>query len=106
MKLSSLVRAILAVALCSFASASSSSAAIISASSSGYGLDAHLSALGLNVDAGPLPTGASGTAPAPYNVSQTTLNVNVTDSIPIVVSGNISANSVAGTAVSNVDGLS
>jgi len=105
MKLTSLVRTIAAAALCSFAIASSSTAAIISAASSGYGLDAHISALGLNVDAGPLPTGASGTAPAPYNLSQTTLNVNTTGNIPIVVAANISANSVTGTAVSNVDGL-
>jgi len=105
MRALSLVRIILIVAVSGGALVSGSNAANISASSSGYGLDAHISALGLNVDAGPLPTGASGTAPAPYSTSQMTLNVNTTGNIPVVVSGNISANSVTGTAVSIVDGL-
>jgi hypothetical protein len=81
------------------------SASIISATSNGYGLNVSANALGLNVSAGPLPIGASGTAPAPYNVPQTVLNVSVTNSIPLVVSGAIGADAVNGSAMSNVDGL-
>lgn len=103
MQRNSLARTFLLIAIGALAAGNVSQAANISAASSGYGLDAHISALGLNLDAGPLPTGASGTAPAPYNLSQTTLNVNTTGNIPIIVSGNISANSVMGTAFSNVD---
>jgi hypothetical protein len=80
-------------------------AANISASSSGYGLDVHISALGLNLDAGPLPAGVSGVAPAPYNVADSTLNVNVTGNIPLVVGGAIGADVITGTAQSDVDGL-
>lgn len=105
MHVRSLVRSLLVVTILGVTTANISYATIISSSSSGYGLDAHISALGLNLNAGPLPVGASGTAPAPYNQSQTTLNVNTTGNIPVVVSGNISANSVTGTAFSNVDGL-
>lgn len=104
MHVRSLIRSLLVVAILGVTSASTSFATIISSTSNGYGLDAHISALGLNLNAGPLPVGASGTAPAPYNQSQTTLNVNTTGNIPIVVGGNISANSVSGTAFSNVDG--
>lgn len=82
-----------------------SHAAVISASSNGYGLNAQASALTLNVSAGPIPSGVSGTAPAPYNMSNTLLNPNVTSSIPFVVSGNIGANAVSGVAASDVDGL-
>ncbi|HEX4415390.1 MAG TPA: hypothetical protein VH107_17280, partial [Lacipirellulaceae bacterium] len=95
----------LSIAIIALSAGRPASAIVISAASSGYGLDAHNSALGLNVDAGPLPTGASGTSPAPYNLSQTTLNVNTSGSIPAVVSGSISANSVTATAFSNVDGF-
>ncbi|MGD9634413.1 MAG: PEP-CTERM sorting domain-containing protein [Pirellulales bacterium] len=81
------------------------SAAVISASSNGYGLSASATALGLNVSAGPVPVGASGTAPAPYNNPQTLLNLNVVNSIPFVVSGDIGADAVNGAAASDVDGL-
>lgn len=81
-------------------------AAVITATSNGYGLSASATALGLNLAAGPIPVGASGTAPAPYNVPQTVLNLSVTNSIPFVVSGLIGADVVNGSAASDVDGLS
>jgi hypothetical protein len=105
MRVSSLIRSLVLVIACGVFTPCTSQAANISASSSGYGLDAHLSALGLNVDAGPLPVGASGTAPAPYNQSQTTLNVSSTGNILGVISESITANAVTGTATSDVDGL-
>jgi hypothetical protein len=77
----------------------------VAANSSGYGLDAHISALGLNLDAGPLPAGVSGVAPPPYNDAGSTLNVNVTGNIPLVVDGVIGADVVSATAQSDVDGL-
>lgn len=77
----------------------------ISASSSGYGLFVDANALNLvNLDAGPLPAGVAGTAPAPYSNSNTVLNVNVTSSIPVVASGSVTAGSVSATAASNVNG--
>jgi hypothetical protein len=85
--------------------ASPASAATINASSSGYGLFVSAAALTLNLNAGPSPNAATGTAPAPYNLADSALAVNVTSSIPFVVSGQAAANSVNGTATSNVDGL-
>lgn len=80
-------------------------AVTISASSSGYGLFTDVSALGINLDVGPLPTGVSGVAPAPYNLANSVANVNVTTAIPVVVSGEVGASLVNGAATSNVDGL-
>lgn len=79
----------------------------ISASSNGYGLFVDANALNVvNLDAGPLPVGVSGTAPAPYSNSNTVLNVNVTSSVPVVASGSVTAGSVSATAASNVNGSS
>lgn len=83
----------------------SSDAAMINADSNGYGLLVDALALGLSVNAGPLPNGASGTAPAPYNVSDNVVNVSVTGNIPLLVTAQVAANAVNGTATSNVDGL-
>lgn len=83
----------------------SANAAVMGATSKGYGMSVGLSALGLNLNAGPLPTGQQGTAPNPYNVSGTTLNVNTSSNIPVVISGLANASSVSGAAFSNVDGL-
>lgn len=81
-------------------------AATISASSAGYGLGVDVQALGLvHLQAGPLPTGASGTAPVAYTQNKSTLNVNVSASTPLVASGLVSAAAVNATANSNVDGL-
>jgi hypothetical protein len=85
---------------------SNAHALVISASSNGYGLDANLNFLGLNVSAGPLPVGVSGTSPAPYNLVQSVLNPNVSSNIPLIVTANVGASAVNATATSNVDGLS
>ena len=97
-------RAGLAVAVC-LALVSHVSAATISASSSGYGLRTDISALGIDLDVGPLPNGVSDSAPAPYNLANSVANVNVTSNIPLVVSGEVGASLVNGAASSNVDGL-
>ncbi len=80
-------------------------AAVTNASSSGYGLFVDATALGLNLNAGPLPSGAIGSAPAPYNVADSDLGVNVTGNVPFVVTGQAAAEAVNGTATSNVDGF-
>jgi hypothetical protein len=84
----------------------SSFGAILEGQSAGYGLSVDVDALSvLSVDVGPLPAGVTGDAPAPYNDAATVLNVLFASSIPFVVSGNVSADAVQGTAFSNVDGL-
>lgn len=103
----SLARAARAVAcfgILSGAIANSARASVVSASSSGYGLSVDISALVINLDVGPLPAGVSGSAPAPYNLAGTVLNVLTTDTVPLVISGEVSANAVNATATSNVDG--
>src|SRR5262249_45246320 len=80
-------------------------ATIISASSSGYGLSVSVQALGMNLAAGPLPSNSSGSAPAPYNVTNSVANVNVTAGVPVVVSGLVGANAANGAAASTVTGL-
>lgn len=81
-------------------------AAVITATSDGYGLNVDLQALSLvHLVAGPLPDGVAGTAPAPYNLSDTAADVNVTASVPLVASGSVTADLVSGSAVSDVDGL-
>lgn len=97
-------RFIATMAAISLCGAASVHAAVISATSNGYGLNANVSALALNLSLGPIPVGASGVSPAPYNLSQTTLNANVSSSIPFVITGNIGASVVNATATSNVDG--
>lgn len=98
------IRFIASLAIAATIGSAAVQAAVISATSNGYGLNANVSALGLNLSAGPLPVGVSGVSPAPYNLSQTTLNANVASSIPFVITGNIGASVVNATATSNVDG--
>lgn len=77
----------------------------ISASSSGYGLFVDVNALNVvNLDAGPLPVGVSGVAPAPYADSDTVLNVSISAGIPLVAEGDVTAGAVSASATSNVDG--
>jgi hypothetical protein len=96
------------IALATFLAFGSSSCfgAILGAHSAGYGLSVDIDALNvLSLDVGPLPSGVSGAAPAPYNEAGTVLNVLVNSSIPLVVSGSVSADAVQGAAFSNVEGL-
>jgi hypothetical protein len=80
-------------------------ATTIAATSSAYGLSVDVSALGLNLDVGPLPTGVLGVAPAPYNLADSVANVSVVTSVPVVVSGEVGADLVNATAFSNVNAL-
>jgi hypothetical protein len=96
--------AILLALAAAMASDGAARASIQAGSSSGYGMSVDVEALGLNLDLGPLPVGAAGSAPGPYNESASVLNALVTTSIPFVVSGTAGAAVVTGTAESNVDG--
>lgn len=80
------------------------SAAVVSASSSAFGESVTLVTTPpvlppVTVTSGPLPTNASGTAPAPYDVSRTVLGVSVTGNI-------LNTGTLTSTAASTVDGLS
>ena len=102
------VRAFLFAAFAALLAASIASpvqAINISASSSGYGLFVDFNALNtFNLDAGPLPVGVSGVAPAPYADAGTVLNVSISSNVPLLAEGDVTAASVSATAASNVDG--
>ncbi|HEY9199137.1 MAG TPA: hypothetical protein VIR60_07200 [Gammaproteobacteria bacterium] len=96
--------------------AGTAQAAVVSGSSSGYGISVDLSALAgaLSLSAGPLPNGAVGSAPAPYSVSDSVLSLSLLDSVcvtslPIVgctlyVSAGVTTGLLTGDAASDVDG--
>lgn len=91
-------------------------ATVIYGSSTGYGIDVDLSALAgaLSLSAGPLPAGATGSAPPAYNVSDSVLSLNLLDSVcvtslPLVgctlyVAAGVGTGLLTGDAASDVDG--
>lgn len=110
------LRWVAAIALQSVLLVGTANAAIPSGSSSGYGASVDLTALAdaLSLSAGPLPGGAMGTAPAPYNVSDSVLSLSLLDSVcvtslPVVgctqyVSAGVTTGLLTGDAASDVDG--
>ncbi|WAK02547.1 choice-of-anchor P family protein [Methylobacter sp. YRD-M1] len=93
-----------ALALASVAFAPSAGAAIVSANSEGYGLSVNLAVLGSNLLTVTAPAGVSGTAPAPYSLNDALLNLNVGVTIPLLAQAHASADTISGSANSNVDG--
>lgn len=109
-------RWVTAIAVQSVLLVGTANAAVVSGGSSGYGASVDLTALAgaLSLSAGPLPGGAMGTAPAPYNVSDSVLSLSLLDSVcvtslPLVgctlyVSAGVTTGLLTGDASSDVDG--
>lgn len=81
-------------------------ALVTSGSSAGYGANLDVGILGglLNVQTGNLPTGASGTAPAPYATGSVVLTAGLSVVDPLL-GVNITSGILSGSASSDVDGL-
>lgn len=85
-------------------------ATVVSASSTGYGAAIDLDLLGLDLKVNPLPKGASGEAPGPYDVDKSFLNISTGGSKDLLGLGlidlDLSLPVLKGSAYSNVDGSS
>jgi hypothetical protein len=92
-----------ALTLASVTFTPSAGAAIVSANSEGYGLFVNLDVLNSNLLSVTTPAGISGTAPAPYSLNNALLDLNAGATI-LGVQAHASADTINGSANSNVDG--
>lgn len=106
----------MAAALLGLTMAGAAAADVISGSSSGYGAYVNLNTLGtdfIDLTVSPIPMGATGTAPAPYNVDDSVLSLDVSDSACLAsflgvctdsISAVVQSELLSGHAESDVDG--